>query len=146
TKWIQSTKSNKILIVDDELVDNAFMVNIFKMTAPAGVDIEIVSTDEIAARSQSGALSEGTIMALFKFVKTLKAAYDKGFRFESVQVAGLGSGPGKKVVFRTVSLSEEDARLLKDLDEQDVKVYFQSIPEERSVMLDAVLKKFFREL
>jgi mannose/fructose/N-acetylgalactosamine-specific phosphotransferase system component IIB len=146
TKWVKHTNSNRIIIVDDELVNNAFLINIFKMAAPSGVVVETKSTDEIAKEWIDNKLGSGNILVLAKFVSTLKKAYEKGFIFDYIQVAGLGAGPGKKVVFRTVSLSMEDAENLKELNDKNVKVEFQSIPDEKSVSLDSVLKKNFKEL
>jgi mannose/fructose/N-acetylgalactosamine-specific phosphotransferase system component IIB len=147
TKWIKHTNSNRIIIVDDELVHNAFLINVFKMSAPSGVIVETKSTDEIAKEWIDNKLGSGNILVLAKFVSTLKKAYEKGFTFDNVQVAGLGAGPNKKVVFRTVSLSREDAEILKELNNNNnVNVIFQSIPDEKSVSLDSILNKYFKDL
>ena len=144
TKWIHHTGSNRVIIVDDELVKNSFLTNIFKMAAPPGIDVMTKSTDDIAKEWMENQLGNGKILVLFKTTKALNAAYEKGFKFDYVQIAGLGAGPGKKVVFKTVSLSNEDAETLKELGEKKVNIIFQSIPEEKSVDLQSILKKYFK--
>lgn len=146
TKWVQRTNSDKIIIADNELAKNTYLAQIFKMAAPAGVEVETKSTTELAEDFKATKLGDGNVMILFKNVTALKEAYENGFVIENVQIAGLGAGPGKKVVFRTVSLSEEDAKQLKQLSEAGVEVVFQSIPDEKSASLDAVLKKYFKNL
>ena len=39
TTWINHTQSNRIIIVDDELVKNEFLAGIYAMAAPRGLPV-----------------------------------------------------------------------------------------------------------
>ena len=43
TAWVKSYPINHILIVDDELAKNQFMLNIYKAAMPAGIKVSITS-------------------------------------------------------------------------------------------------------
>ena len=146
TTWINHTQSNRIIIVDDELVKNEFLAGIYAMAAPRGLPVDIKSTDQAAREWEENELGSGTVLVLFKNITTLKAAYEKGFKFCHAQIAGQASGPGKQLVFKAIGLSKQEASYLKELSESGGEVIFQSMPEEKSANLQAIISKFFKDL
>lgn len=118
TKWIHATQSNRIVIVDNSLSKNSFLSNVFKMAAPPGVDIQIKSAEQVAKEWTDNKLGTGKILILYKSIQVLKESFEKGFNFDCVQVAGLGSASGRKLVYHTVSLSHDDAEMLKELSKK----------------------------
>lgn len=147
TKWVQETKSNRIIIVDDGLVKNSFLSNVFRMAAPPGVKVDVKSAEEVAKEWNDNKLGDGKILMLFKSTKILKESFDKGFNFDRIQVAGLGSAAGTKLVYHTVSLSHDDAQRLKELSQQNnVEIFFQSVPDDKIATLQSILQKYFKDL
>ncbi|WP_416325413.1 PTS sugar transporter subunit IIB [[Eubacterium] hominis] len=143
TTWINHTASTRILIADNELANNKFMASIYTMAAPKGLTVEVIAIDHLAQEWKKDELGTGTLLILFKNVKALYDAYQKGFHFSHVQIAGLASGPGKKLVYKSVGLDKESAMLLKDLHDQGVNVEFQSMPGEKIVDIQTIIKKYF---
>ena len=43
-------------------------------------------------------------------------------------------------------MSEQDAVELKSLGKQGVKIYFQSMPGEKEILLDTILGKYFKNI
>ena len=43
TQWIKDTNGNRILIVDDKLVNDRMMMRILKAAAPPGVKVEVMT-------------------------------------------------------------------------------------------------------
>jgi len=146
TKWIQGTKSNRVVIVDDAVAKNTFLVDIYQMAAPMGVKVAVKSAEQAGKEWTASQWGSGKVLTLFKNPQTVEAACKQGLQISSLQVAGMGSSTGKKVVFKTVSMSEDDARAMKMLSEQGIKVYFQALPEDKPMDLESILKKHFKEL
>lgn len=146
TKWIHETKCNIIVIVDNYLVTNSYLSNVFKMAAPRGIEVEVKSAEQFAKEWINNNFSSKRLLVLYKSIKVLKESFDKGFKFNKVQVGGIGSAAGRKLVYHTVTLSQEDAEILKELSNQNVDVFFQCVPDDRTATLDAILKKYFKNL
>lgn len=146
TSWINNTQSNKIIIVDDELAKNEFLTNVFVMAAPKGLPVEVKSVDQVAKEWIENEFGSGTVLMLFKKISSLKEAYEKGFRVDYVQIGGLASGPGRKLVVKAIGLSHQDAADLKELNEKGVEVVFQSMPGEKSITIQSVINKCFKDL
>ena len=146
TRWVNSTKSNRIIIVDDELAKNEFLMSVFELAKPPGVDIETKATDQVAGEWQANQMGTGKLLILFKRVEQVKQAIEKGFAITELQVAGLAAGAGKKRVYKTVSLSSDEPAMLKEVGDKGIKVFFQMLPEETPQSLQNILKSNFKEL
>ena len=146
TTWINHTQSSRIVIVDDELVKNEFLADVYAMAAPRGLPVEIKSTGQAAKEWETDEMGTGTVLVLFKNIPSLKAAYEKGFHFNHAQIAGQAAGPGKQLVFKAIGLSNQEASSLKELNEVGVDIIFKSMPEEKSSNLQSIISKFFKDL
>ena len=61
-KWSRIANGNRIVIVDDELEKDSFMVDIYQMAAPSGMSVEIYSTTRAAEEFKKDKMGEGKIL------------------------------------------------------------------------------------
>lgn len=140
-RWLKQIEANRIIIIDDLLSKDPFMSQVYVMAAPAGVNVEIISTDEAAAAWKSNELGNGNLLILFKRVKSAFEAQQKGLPIHTLQIGGLGADVGRKVVHNQITLDKADAEKLQKISENGTKVIFQTVPEEKFGSLDKILKK-----
>lgn len=143
TKWLHSSRSNTIVIVDDELVNDEFLSSVFLLAKPDGIDVEIKSAEQAAKEWKETKLGSGNILMLFKTVEQVKKAVGFGLEIKELQVGGIAAKQGKKRVFSTISLSQEEVSDLIDLSNRGIKIYFQMVPEAASTDLDSIVKQEF---
>lgn len=146
TKWIQDSGANTIIIVDDVLATNSYLSNVYKLAAPKGVDVIIHSVEDFCAKEQSGDFDDLKLLLLFKSVASLVKTFDLGFFTEKVQIGGLGASAGKKLVYRTIALSADEAKQLVAILNKGVEVYFQVVPDDRPQPLESIVQKKFSNL
>lgn len=144
--WIYQTKNSKVIIADNNLAENAFLSNIILLSAPSGINIEITSIANLIVKYDESKPDNKKTFVMFKTIESLKSAYEKGFKFEKVRITGMRAEPGKKLVFRMISLSQKEAEILKNLNDDGVKIIFQSVPAGRYINLQSILKKYFINL
>ena len=118
------------------------MQDVFKMAAPKGVKIRILSVDEAVVAQQAGEFEAARTMLLLKSVAELKNAVEAGLRLEDVQIGGLGGGPGRKAVLNAITLDQKDLDDLLAIQAAGPKVYFQTTPDYPSETLDQIAAKF----
>ena len=97
-KWSRIANGNRIVIVDDELEKDSFMVDIYQMAAPSGRSVEIYSTTRAAEEFKKDKMGEGKILLLFRTLAQATKAYEEGLHFESLQLGGIPQSPGKKKI------------------------------------------------
>jgi len=141
TRWLTQCQINEIVTIDTMLKQDVFMQEVFKMAAPKGVKIRIISTEEAAAAQQSGEFEKNRVMLLFKSVGELDKAVRAGLKLEQVQIGGLGGGPGRKAVNNAITLDRHDADLLLGLEQLGIEIYFQTTPDYPSETLQKAIAK-----
>ncbi|MBL1227116.1 PTS system mannose/fructose/N-acetylgalactosamine-transporter subunit IIB [Enterococcus sp. BWR-S5] len=141
TRWLKQCDINEIVTVDTELSKDSFMQDVFKMAAPKGVKISVVSSEQAVTIQEKGGLDKNRVLLLFKSVKELCSTVEKGLKLEEVQIGGLGGGPGRKAVNNAITLDRTDADQLLDLEKEGVNVYFQTTPDYPSETLKNAVAK-----
>ncbi len=141
TAWLTRCQVNEIVIVDTELSGDEFMQDVFKMAAPKGVKIRILSVEEAVRVQQNNEFEKNRVMILFKNVPKLDSAVRAGLKLEEIQIGGLGGGPGRKAVNNAITLDRTDAETLLELEKMGIKIYFQTTPDYPSESLQKAVAK-----
>ena len=141
TRWLTQCQINEIVTIDTALSNDMFMQEVFKMAAPKGVKITIVSIEDAVKRQQEGAFDKNRVMVLFKGVAELNNAVAAGLKLTKVQIGGLGGGPGRKAVNNAITLDRADADTLLELEKQGIEIYFQTTPDYPSETLQKAVAK-----
>lgn len=116
TRWLTQCQINEIVTIDTALSHDDFMQDVFKMAAPKGVKIRILSVEDAVKAQQNSEFEKNRVMVLFKSVQELDNAIRAGLDLKEVQIGGLGGGAGRKAVHNAVTLDQKDANTLLDLE------------------------------
>ena len=50
TKWLKRSNADKIIVIDDELYNDPFLAEVYKMAAPSGIEVIMTSIEETTTR------------------------------------------------------------------------------------------------
>ncbi|MDD4569998.1 MAG: PTS sugar transporter subunit IIB [Tepidanaerobacteraceae bacterium] len=144
TKWIKSVQINMILIIDDKFAKDTFMQSLYKSVAPGGLKLKMMSVDDACVQWEKDQFKDSEMMVLFRNVDTVLRVVEKGIPIKSLNIGGMATKHGSKTVVGTISLTEEEAKILYDMQrEKDMDIYFQILPDNSKGSLVNVLKKHF---
>lgn len=141
TKWLKQCGANRIIIIDDGLSKDTFLGQVYKMAAPTGIQVDIVSVKQAANLWAPNKIVKGQIFILFKSVEMAKEAIDAGLNLSELQIGGLENTASRKVVHVGISMDKDDGEKLKSIQNKGTRVYFQTIPGEEIEELDEILRK-----
>lgn len=141
TRWLTLKDAKQIITIDETLSKDDFMQEVFKMAAPQGIKVEIISPAQAVEKQKAGDFDSSKIMILFKDVQQLDTAVSLGLELEEVQIGGLGGGPGRKAVNNAITLDRKDADTLLDLQSKGIHIYLQTTPDYPSETLDKAVSK-----
>ena len=141
TKWLKQCGANRIIIIDDGLSKDTFLGQVYKMAAPTGIQVDIVSVKQAANLWASNKTVKGQIFILFKSVEMAKEAIDAGLNLSELQIGGLENTASRKVAHVGISMDKDDGEKLKSIQNKGTRVYFQTIPGEEIEELDEILRK-----
>jgi PTS system mannose-specific IIB component len=132
TAWVKHLDINKIVIVDDDAYKDDFLKGVLKMVAPSGINLEILSREK-AEQSIKEFPEKSRTMVLVKTPQTAEFLHDKGLEFKELNVGGIGSRPDRKVLYRNISINQDEFEVLKNFAEKGIKVYCQAVPSDKPV-------------
>ncbi|EOB0167135.1 PTS system mannose/fructose/N-acetylgalactosamine-transporter subunit IIB [Escherichia albertii] len=141
TKWLKRSDANKIIVIDDPLSRDSFLAEVYKMAAPSGVEVIMTSIEDTLQRWNNNNFYEGKLLILFKSIDSALKTIQGGLMLDELQVSGVENTPGRKIVFNQISLNHEDADKLQIIEDKNIKVYFQTIPEEDPASLQKIKSK-----
>lgn len=138
TRWITGLYVTRIILIDDTIAKDDFMVDVLMLSAPVGVDAQVMSVDDAVKFIASDNSSTKT-MLLFKDIRYVKALADAGFLVPRLNIGNIGSSPIRKGVTREVFMSPEEQNMAKELCEKGMYIYIQKLPSDKEQDIMALL-------
>lgn len=140
TQWVKICGADRIVIVNDELAADEFMADIYRMSAPAGVSVEVRTIEQACEEYKANAFGNGKLLVLFKCVEDALAAVRGGVELADVQIGGLGGGAGTMTAFG-IAFRPSDVDAMKALDQEGVHVHVHVVPAQQDVELPDLINK-----
>jgi mannose/fructose/N-acetylgalactosamine-specific phosphotransferase system component IIB len=141
TNWIKQVSADAVLIINDELVQDKFLANVFLMAAPPGVKVGIRSVEKAVEGLNNNVFKNKKLLILFKSVQDAKRAVDMGLDLKELQIGGLGSGTNKVMISKELSLSKEEAEMLQEIEDKGTQVSLQVTPKDSKILLKTAIKE-----
>lgn len=86
TKWVNQCQANRIVVVSDSLAADEFMLEIYLMSAPAGVKVECLSRADAVKNWNDNEFLNGRVLLLLPDLESMKEVYDGGIQLSKIQV------------------------------------------------------------
>nr|WP_072514934.1 PTS sugar transporter subunit IIB [Ndongobacter massiliensis] len=142
TNWIQQVNADSILIVNDQLMNDPILANVFRMAAPPGIQVALRTIDKAIQDFNLGKFKNRKLIILFKTVEDAYSAINQGMELQFIQIGGLGSDNTKRKISNEIFLSENEMSKLKLLHSKGVEISFQVTPKDTKLNFEDVEKIF----
>lgn len=142
TKWSKGFGTNAIYVVDDETAADDFMKSIYVSTnTTAELKINVFTADEVVKKWKDDKFENDNVILLFKKISTAEQCINNGLEITELNIGGIAKKGDAKFVNSAVGLNVANAEVLKKINDQGIKVYFQIVPDSSSTSLEAALRK-----
>lgn len=138
TRWITGLYVTRIILIDDTIAKDDFMVDVLMLSAPVGVDVQVMTVED-AVKCIAADDSSTKTMLLFKDIRYVKALADAGYLVPKLNIGNIGSSPIRKGVTREVFMSPEEQNMAKELCEKGMYIYIQKLPSDKEQDIMALL-------
>lgn len=139
TAWSKITDANRIIIVDDEVAEEAFLVKVLKTAAPSTIKVDVFGIDEASKALKEESQGE-KLMILVKRPSVVLSLIENGVDIKELNVGGMGAGVGRKKFYKNISVSEEEKEEFKELVNLNVNVSIQIVPDAKQIDVKKLLK------
>lgn len=137
TAWMKTRPAKRILVIDDKVAADAFMIEVIELAAPTGVKVDVYSCDQAIEALKNG-LDTPTIL-LAKIPDTYKRLMDGGIALGEINLGGMGMAPGRKTLYKNIAASEVERSVMKDFLAQGIDIKIQIIPSENCIEIGKLL-------
>lgn len=139
TAWIKQKNAVQVVVADDEVAEDDFMINVLEMAVPDEIAIGIFNRDDAVEFMKQG-LEAPTIL-LAKGPEILNYMVDHGIEIDEIDVGGMGAKEGRSVLYKNISTNPEENKHFLDLIQKGVNVFVQVMPQDKQVNVAEYIKK-----
>lgn len=135
--WLKKININTIYIVDDDLAENKFLCQIYRLTTPPHVRIKIFTVNQVAEyiNKRTNIPPTARILILTKSLKTVVSLHKINFPIDTIQIGGnlLESGLNKKQIIDQLfnRFSTEISYLL----DHSIYIYCQNTTDGEKIII-----------
>ncbi len=138
--WTPSLQVNRIIIVDDGVANDKFNKRVIKALAPNGVTVNIYGTERGAEILQKDSKTpDERIMVLTKTPITFNEMRKAGLDLKEVNLGGMGLRNERTPFIKNVACDPDEISSIKEMRNNDVRVYYQLVPEQQVIEVDEYL-------
>lgn len=136
--WLRALGAQRIVIVDDATARDEFLREVLILAAPSGVPVEVLDLAGGAVRCIELAASPEPVIVLARSPRTVLTLRQAGVPIEVVDLGGLGAGPGRRRLHRTISVSADELADLHELEQLGTRVEIRIVADDRPIALSAL--------
>ena len=133
--WLRAIGAQRIVIVDDATARDDFLREVLTLAGPEGVPVEVHDVASGAVRCVELAAAPEPVIVLARSPRTMLALRQAGVPIEVVDLGGMGAGPGRRRLHRSISVSPDEIRELRELEQLGTRVEIQIVADDRPVPL-----------
>ena len=141
TSWNNVVRASKIIVIDDILAADEILTMGLQFAAPVGTKAIVYSVEKAAAEWDKDQFGDGKVMVLFRDVDAAYRSWKSGFHYKKLNIGNIPTAPGRKPVYKTCFMSPDEYEKLKELNDLQVEVYLQFMPQEKLVTFDKLKMK-----
>lgn len=139
TAWIKNKHADQVVIVDDGVAADEYMIEVLEMAIPEEIAIGIFTKEEGAEFFSQG-LDAPTIL-LVKGPEALLYLVEHGIEIDEVDVGGMGARKDRAQLYKNISTSEDENACFQKLLNRQVNVFIQVMPQDKPVSIAEHLGK-----
>lgn len=124
TGWVKHINATKIIIIDDELVHDDFMISVLEMAVPNHMTLNIFNVaqaiDVLSNVKDDG--EDDKIIILVKSPIPVLALLQGGVNFEELIVGGMGVNEKRSRLYRNLAASDVERAAFREINQLEYQL------------------------
>ena len=138
--WTNTIGATRIVVVNNEAVNDESIIAALKISKPAGVKLSILSKEKAVNKFKDGIYDEDKVFLITKNIQDMSELIEGGIQIESVNIGNIAKKEDAIQIKKSVHLTEDDISLIKNMIANGIKVTAQMIPNESDQSIEIYLK------
>lgn len=138
--WTTKLDISRIMVVDDEVSENAIEKSGLKLATPAGVKLSVLTIEKAAANILSGKYESQRLLIIARRPDRLLSLVELGVPIKEINVGNMSQSEQSKAITKSINVMENDIEAFKKLTGAGVKLVSQMVPSDKSEDFMSLLK------
>lgn len=139
--WVKIIRANHIVVVSDEVARDKMQQALFSIAVPASIKVSTFAVEEAARKIKENALGADRLLVLFSNPQDIVRFIGFGVTLPSVNIGGMHFTPGKRQVFRTLSVDDKDIAAFAELIKLNVELEGRILPDDERIDITGIIQK-----
>ncbi|MCR9029467.1 PTS sugar transporter subunit IIB [Citrobacter amalonaticus] len=137
TGWVKHINATKIIIIDDELVHDDFMISVLEMAVPNHMTLNIFNVAQAidVLSNVKDDDEDDKIIILVKSPIPVLALLQGGVNFEELIVGGMGVNEKRSRLYRNLAASDVERTAFREIDQLGLPINIKVLPSDAPMEL-----------
>ncbi|EMI5491501.1 PTS sugar transporter subunit IIB [Providencia stuartii] len=140
TRWVSHFNANRIMIIDDAVAANDIEKMMLRSAAPDGCNTSILARETAFNNISQGNYENQKVLILVKTPEIALQMLNSGLAVKQLNIGNMSNKDDRKQIKRSVSISDSELEIIRELLERGVSVTAQMTPEEPDADISTFLK------
>lgn len=137
--WTRNVGAEKIIVIDDDVVNDEMQRMLLELAAPSGVTVEIYDIAKGSQVIKNVEADKKKTMLIIKKPDTVLELIERGISIASINIGGMYYEEGKKQVDKALFVDERDIQIFKEIQEKGIELFYQVAPMTKKQDLFSIL-------
>ncbi|CWH07190.1 PTS sugar transporter subunit IIB [Streptococcus pneumoniae] len=128
--WAGKLNVSRIMVVDDEVVNNYIEKSGLKLATPPGVKLSILPVEKAAANILAGKYDSQRLFIVARKPDRFLGLVEAGVPLETLNVGNMSQTPETRSITRSINVVDKDVEDFHKLAEKGVKLTAQMVPND----------------
>lgn len=139
--WSSKLGITRIMVIDDEVAENAIEKAGLKLAVPAGVNLSILPVKKAADNILAGKYDSQKVFIVARRPRQFLELVNYGVPLTELNVGNMSRTDDSISVTKSINVVEEDIKNFNELANKNVKLVSQMVPGESAHDFMSLLKK-----
>lgn len=128
--WIPFLKVDRIVIVDDALVNNQVEKMSLKLATPEGVKLSVITVEKAIDNFQNNKYGTQKILLLGRRIAPIFELVKAGLQIDAINLGNQGKNEHREMISPSFYVSEADRKAMEELKTLGIQLYTQRVPND----------------
>ncbi|EFP60695.1 PTS mannose/fructose/sorbose transporter subunit IIB [Erysipelotrichaceae bacterium AF15-26LB] len=131
TAWLKQCDANEVVIIDNELCKDTFVVMMMKSLIPSTISLKVFNDADAASYLKVDGKGE-KILILVKTPQAVLTLMNNGITLEYLNIGGMGMKAGRSKLYKNIAASDEEREVFRELLNRELVMKVQVVPTEKA--------------
>lgn len=133
--WTQTLGADCILIANDAVAGDELRKTTMKLAKPQGVKLVIKDIKAAIEALNSGITDKYKLFIVVESVEDAYKIVSNVKQIKQINLGGIKAREGSRNISKTINLLEEEEKMIKELESQDIEVEIRQLPGDNKIYL-----------